>query len=238
VVKESGLKGVVLFSGGIDSPVAAYLAAKQGVELSLLHMNICPWGTDGFPASAPSDTSPSSLDEVQKIQKTHKERLIALAKTLSGLTRMPIALYAVPYAHVQMLFREKCKENLTCVLCKRMMLRFASAFAKKHRIPYIITGESLGQVASQTLQNLRTETDASEGVVILRPNIGLDKQEIVDIAKRIKTFETSVMKDISCQALPPRPSTVSTPSLLRTEEEKIPLSSITEELLSKVERWL
>ncbi|MEM3342517.1 MAG: 7-cyano-7-deazaguanine synthase [Thermoplasmata archaeon] len=229
------MKAIALLSGGIDSPVAAHRAITAGMDVTLLHFNI--------------SSSPIILDTTQSIpvevetdwserQRKHRERITNMASTISALSGRPIPLYAVPFAELQNKIRQTCRTNLTCVICKRMMLRFAAGFARKEGASYIIMGDSLGQVASQTISNLRTETVAADGVIVLRPNIGLDKQEIIDMAKKIGTYEISIQKDLSCQALPPKVATVSKITDAETDEKKISPDLLVDEMLRKIERWL
>jgi thiamine biosynthesis protein ThiI len=161
-------KALVLLSGGIDSPVAAYYAMKRGLSVSYLHMHMYPTGEEA---------------ERGKI----RELVRALSK-YSGKTRI---FYAPSHPFLSYIMDSSRKYEL--ILFKRFLLDLAANIAKKEGIDVIITGESLGQVASQTLGNLISES-ADLDAFIMRPLIGMDKQEIIDIAKRIDTYDLSIRK--------------------------------------------
>jgi len=120
---------------------------------------------------------------------------------------------------------EKCRPNLHCVLCRRMMLRVAGELGKRQGAFAIVTGESLGQVASQTLTNIATEFPAAP-LPVLRPLIGLDKQEIVEMAKRIGTYEISIQPGNCCTAVPERPATKAGIGFVEAEERGLDIQAM------------
>jgi thiamine biosynthesis protein ThiI len=188
------LKGVLLLSGGIDSPVAGYLMGRQGVALVAIH----------FDASSPGE--PSESEKVMRIM----ERMDAALGT--AMEKIVVEL-----GDVLDVLSSRCKPNLTCVLCRRMMLRVASKVAERRNASFIVTGESLGQVASQTLRNIFVEEEASS-VPVLRPLIGMDKVEIERVAKEIGTYDISISTGSCCQHAPGKPSTsASIESVLEAE---------------------
>lgn len=176
------MRAVALLSGGIDSPVAAYLMAKAGVEIIALHMDGVPY----FEADA---------------------RVTKLAARLRELTGQPIPLFSAPHGAANLSEIEKTKvPNIRCVLCKRFMMRTAEALAKREGCSAIIMGDSLGQVASQTLKNIRVEQQAVS-IPIIRPLIGMDKDQIIRIARDIGTYEISIKDAGPCAMVPAKPST-------------------------------
>ena len=153
---------VALISGGIDSPVAAHLMLKRGIQLVLVHFDNRPFTDDA---------------EVEKVRK-----LIARLRELHG----DIPAFLVPHGETAQLAAARgAPRRLGCVLCRRMMFRVATAIARQEGAEGIVTGESLGQVASQTLQNIAVEQQALGGVPAIRPLIGLDKTEIISIARTL-----------------------------------------------------
>ena len=201
---------MLLLSDGIDSPVAGYQMANQGVELIVLHFTTSVDDPDGQLANA----------------KDIVTRLEASVGT-------SIRVFVVPHTETLKTLSAKCRKNLTCVLCKRMMLRVAGALAEDTGSAFIITGDSLGQVASQTLANLFVEEQATQ-VPVLRPLIGMDKVEITRIAKAIDTYEISASSGTHCVFAPERPSTNSTQEEVSEEEERTDVHSIAAEAKSRM----
>ena len=166
-------KGIVLLSGGIDSPVAAYRMAKRGMDLLYLHFHSFPY---------------TSLQA--------KEKVITLAKTLKKYSYAGKML-VVPFTKIQQEIHEKCPAEFMITIMRRFMMRIAEKLSKKYGCGAIITGESLGQVASQTLESINV-TNSVVNIPVFRPLIGMDKTEIIDIAKKIDTFETSILPYEDC----------------------------------------
>jgi len=201
------LRAIVLLSGGIDSPVAAYLMGRQGMELVYVHFDNRPFTSD---------------EEVQKA-KDLMDRVDAALGTASKRI-------LVPHGRTQTEFARSCRRNMECVLCRRMMFRVAEKLAEARGAQAIVTGESLGQVASQTLANILVEERATK-LPILRPLIGFDKVEIERIAKRIGTYETSIRPGLCCTIAPKKPSTYSRLVTAVEEEAKVDLERLAEEEL-------
>jgi len=166
-------RGLCLLSGGIDSPVAAWMSMKRGLAVNFV-------GFHSFPF----------------IGEASKQKVIALARSLAQW-QSRTRLYVVPFAPVQLAIRENTPEGYRTILYRRMMQRIASRLAERDHYDVLITGESLGQVASQTLDNLRCIELAATRAV-LRPLIALDKDEIIAIARRIGTFEISNVQEPDC----------------------------------------
>ena len=176
------MKLVALISGGIDSPVASYIMSKMGADVILLHMD------NGIYAG----------EDVDKV--------IKLSKRLEEVTGKKFPVYVLNHEINQTMIKERCEHSYQCVMCKRTMQHVAREFAKKHGCSGIIMGDSLGQVASQTLRNIRAE-GAELNFPIVRPLIGMDKNEIIDIAKEIGTYEISIIQTGGCGVVPLKPIT-------------------------------
>ncbi len=199
------MRAICLLSGGIDSPVAAYLMGRQGMELILVHFDNRPFTSDEEVAKATD-----LMGRVDAALGTRSRKVM------------------VPHGRTQAEFAKCCRRNMECVLCRRMMFRVAEKLASKHDAGAIITGESLGQVASQTLANIFVEERATR-LPILRPLIGFDKVEIERIAKSIGTYETSIRPGMCCTIAPKKPSTYSRLDAAVEEESKVDLEALAEQ---------
>ena len=171
-VSSSG-RAMILISGGLDSPVAAYMMAKRGLALDAIHFVSPPY------------TSDRALQKVE----TLCEKLVPYTGS--------IKFHCVPFTEIQEAIKEHCPEELFTVIMRRMMMKVAEKVARKREINALVTGESLAQVASQTLDALYC-TDNSTDLVVLRPLIGMDKTEIIKIAYQIDTYETSILPYEDC----------------------------------------
>ena len=163
----SGGRAAVLISGGIDSPVAAYMMAKRGLELNAIHF------------ASPPYTSPRAEQKVMKLLK--------IVSRYSG----PIRVGVVPFTEIQEQIGEKCPEDYFTLIMRRFMMKISERLARERNCGALITGESVGQVASQTLMALGV-TDAVCTMPVFRPVIGMDKDEIIEISRKIDAFETSI----------------------------------------------
>lgn len=163
----TGGNAAILISGGIDSPVAAYMMAKRGVRLTAIHF------------ASPPYTSPRAEQKVVKLLKK--------VARYSG----DITMYTVPFTEIQETIKNKCPEELFTIIMRRLMMEISQRIAEKRDCSALITGESLGQVASQTIHAIGC-TDAATTLPVFRPLIGMDKQEIIDISYKIDTFKTSI----------------------------------------------
>ncbi len=193
------MKGIVLLSGGIDSPVAAKLMSNRGVEIIAVH-----------------------FDNQQYTDEAAREKIILLCKK-SGIKK----IYIIKHGANQKEFMEKCNRRYQCLFCKRMMLRISEKIAQKERADFLITGENLGQVASQTLDNMKI-TDSAVKIKILRPLLCFDKNEIINIAKKIGTYEISITKSVGCLAVPDNPITKGKFEIMKKEEKKINIDVLVE----------
>ncbi len=191
---------LTLLSGGIDSPVAAYLAMRRGARSSYISFH------------SPPHTTEESM-----------RKLRDLTLVLRQYQGTGSKLYIVPFIDIQLLIRARTHESYRTILFRRMMFRFAEAIAKRDGHKALVTGESLSQVASQTLENLTCINDAVETLPVLRPLITNEKQETITIAKKIGTFEVSIRPCAdSCTAfMPKRPATRGKLDMARAEEAKL-----------------
>lgn len=205
-------KATLLISGGIDSPVAGYMMAKRGLTLDAVHFYSYPY------------TSERARDKVVELTK------------LVSRYAVEIKLFLVPFTDIQMTIYEKCPEKETTVLMRRLMMKIAERIAREDGSMALITGESLGQVASQTLEALCV-TDDAVSMPVFRPLIGFDKDEIMDIARRIGTYETSILpyEDCCTVFVPKHPVTKPKLEELRASEAKVDFTEMIEKAIADTE---
>lgn len=204
--------GLLLLSGGIDSPVAGYLMSKRGMMVNGLHFHSYPF------------TPQRSVDKVKK-----------LASIMSRYTG-PMKIHAINLLPIQKILHEKCPESYMTILSRRFMMRIGERLSQEEGYQALITGESLGQVASQTVEGLHC-INAAVNMPILRPLIAMDKVDIIDISHDIETYETSILPyEDSCSVfLPKHP--VTKPKLHKIEEaeEVLDIDSMVDHVISKQE---
>ena len=191
-------KAVALLSGGIDSPVAAYMIAKRGVEIEAVYFH------------APPFTSERAKEKVKDLAK--------IVAKYSG----PIKLHVVNFTECQLAIYDNCPHDQLTIIMKRIMFKMAEDIAKKDDCQCIVTGESIGQVSSQTTFSLGVINEAVD-MAVFRPLIGLDKQEIIDIAEKIGTYETSILpyEDCCTTFVAKHPVTKPTLDLIQKSEKKL-----------------
>jgi len=187
-----------LLSGGIDSPVAGYMVSKRGVKIDAVYFHAPPYTSERA-----------------------KQKVIDLAKLVSKYSG-PIDLHIVNFTDIQMYIYEACPHDELTIIMRRYMMKIAQDLANKNNCLGLITGESIGQVASQTMQSLLT-TNAVCTLPVYRPLIGFDKQDIIDIAEKIDTFETSILPYEDCCTIFVAKHPVTKPSLKRIEKSEIKL---------------
>ncbi len=195
-----------MLSGGIDSPVAAWLMLQRGWDVEGLHLDNRPFTDD------------------REIEKTR-----ALAAHLG------IALWMAPHGATQTAIAREADRHLQCLLCRRMMYRTATALAAQRSAQALINGESLGQVASQTLANLAV-IDRVTDLPIVRPLIGLDKVEIERLARRAGTWELSTQPGLCCTIVPEKPATAARLPRVTRWERELPLKALTTACVAGLER--
>lgn len=192
-------RAAVLISGGIDSPVAAYMMAKRGIELISVHFASPPYT--------------SELAEMKVLD------LLKKVAAYSGI----ITTFIVPFTEIQEAIRDYCPEEYSTLVMRRIMMKMAGEIAKTQKCSALITGESVGQVASQTIYALGC-TDPASDLPVFRPCIGMDKDEIIAISRKIDTFETSIQPYEDCCTVftPKHPKTRPELGAVITAENKIP----------------
>ena len=209
-----GMNGstMLMLSGGIDSPVAGYLMARRGVELNCIYYHSHPY------------TSERAKDKVKD-----------LAKILAKYTEK-VNLFVVPFTEIQMEIIEKCREDELTIIMRRFMMRCACYLSEKRGIQSVSTGESIGQVASQTMEGLVVSSDVADRPVF-RPLISMDKEDIIDIAKDIDTFETSILPYEDCCTIfvPKHPKTKPRVLEIRKSEEALDIDTLVEKAINEME---
>ena len=209
-VGSSG-NALLLLSGGIDSPVAAYMMAKRGLNVDAIHFQSPPY------------TSERALLKVEELC----EKLTPYCGD--------IRFYCVPFPEIQEALRDNCPEEYFTVIMRRLMMKIANIICEKHDYKALITGESVGQVASQTLMALAC-TDKASDVPVFRPVIGMDKKEIIEIARRIDTFETSILPYEDCCTVftPKHPRTRPVLADVIAAEERFDFSELIEKAVEGI----
>jgi thiamine biosynthesis protein ThiI len=199
-------RGLLLLSGGIDSPVAGYMLAKRGIELEGLHFESYPYTSERA-----------------------REKVFTLADKLCEYTSR-LHVHVISLTHIQEVLRDNCEEDYFTLLLRIFMMTLAERCAKQYGCQALITGESLGQVASQTIEAINV-TDSVVDMPVFRPLIGMDKEEIVEIARKIDTFETSVLPyEDCCTVFTPRhPKTKPEKEKVMAELQKVDFSSLLDE---------
>ena len=205
-------KGLLLLSGGIDSPVAGFMIAKRGVRLDAMHFESFPYTSERA-----------------------REKVLALAEKLTAYTG-DIHVHIISVTKIQEVLRDTCEEDYFTLLLRRFMMRLSERTAEKFACDALITGESLGQVASQTMQALGV-TNSVVSRPVFRPCIGMDKEEIIRISREIDTFETSILPyEDCCTVFTPRhPRTRPELWKVEREEEKVDVKALEDEAFATLE---
>lgn len=203
---------MLMLSGGIDSPVAGYLMARRGVQLNCVYYHSHPYTSERA-----------------------KEKVKDLAKILKEYTGH-VNLFIVPFTDIQMQIIDKCREDELTIIMRRFMMRLACALAEKYDIHSVTTGESVGQVASQTMEGLVVSNDTADRPVF-RPLIAMDKTDIMDIAREIGTYETSILPYEDCCTIfvPKHPKTKPVLKHIIKEETALDIEKLVEEAIENME---
>lgn len=205
--------GVTLLSGGIDSPVSTYMIAKRGVRLIPVHFFSFPYTSEQA-----------------------KQKVVELAELLTAYCGA-MTIEVVPFTHIQEEIRAKCPEEYFTLIMRRFMMRIAQRIAEANGAKAIVTGENLGQVASQTMEAMAS-TQAVTELPVLQPLIGMDKEEIVRLARRIGTFDTSILPYEDCCTVftPKHPKTKPKVHEVAALESVLDIEGLVDEALSGIER--
>ncbi len=206
-------KGLLLISGGIDSPVAGYLTCKRGMKLDCIHFHSFPYTGEAA-----------------------KEKVIELAKRV-GEYNGGMNLYVVSFTHIQEAIHKNCPEEYMITLMRRFMMKISERLAKNLGDQAIITGESLGQVASQTIESI-TSSNSVVTMPVLRPLIMFDKIDIIDISRKIDTYETSILpyEDCCTVFLPKYPSIKPNLEKVIKAEQRLDVEGLIEQAMSNIEK--
>lgn len=209
----TGSKATLLLSGGIDSPVAGHMISKRGVEIDAVNFFSFPYTSERA-----------------------KEKVIELAGIIAQYTSK-INLYIVPFTEIQLQIRDKCPEEHLTLVMRRFMMRIAEHIARKNKSKALITGESVGQVASQTLSALDV-TNSAVDMPVLQPLIGMDKQEVIDRAIEIGTYETSILPyEDCCTVFTPRhPTTNPKRENIEKSEARLDAETLIASALAGIEK--
>lgn len=201
-------KAMLLLSGGIDSPVAGYMIAKRGVHIDATYFHAPPYTSERA-----------------------KQKVIDLAKIVAKYAG-PINLHVVNFTDIQLAIYEKCPHEELTIIMRRYMMKIAEHFANEGGSLALITGESIGQVASQTIHNLAITNEVCN-MPVFRPCIGMDKQEIVDIAEKIGTFETSIQPFEDCCTIFVAKHPVTKGNLKRIKKSEEHLEDVIDDLMKE-----
>lgn len=209
----TGSKATLLLSGGIDSPVAGHMMAKRGIEIDAINFFSFPYTSERA-----------------------KEKVVELASILSRYTSK-IDLYIVPFTEIQLAIRDNCPEEHMTLIMRRFMMKISERLAVKNKSQALITGESAGQVASQTLAALNVTNDVVQ-MPVLRPLIGMDKKEIVERSHIIGTFETSILPYEDCCTVftPKHPTTNPKLAMIEKSEVRLDADGLINKALEGVEK--
>ena len=205
-------RGLLLLSGGIDSPVAGYMMAKRGLKIEAVHFESFPYTSEKA-----------------------REKVLDLAKQVAVYSG-DMYVHVVSLTHIQEELVKACEEDYFTLLLRRYMMTIAEKIAKRHDCGSLITGESLGQVASQTMKAIEVTDAAVKETPVFRPCIGMDKEEIVQIARKIGTFETSILPFEDCCTVftPKHPKTRPELEKVLVEERKLDFDALVEEAMESI----
>ena len=204
----TGGKAMLLLSGGIDSPVAGYMVSKRGVKIDAVYFHAPPYTSERA-----------------------KQKVVDLARKISKYTGT-ICLHVINFTDIQLAIYEKCPHEQLTIIMRRYMMRIAERIALENDCLALVTGESIGQVASQTMQSLAVTNEVCT-LPVFRPLIGFDKQEIIDVSEKIDTFETSILPYEDCCTIFVAKHPVTKPELKAIKKSEERLKDCIDELMAK-----
>jgi thiamine biosynthesis protein ThiI len=196
-------KFISLLSGGLDSPIAAYLMLKKGYEPVFL-----------------------SFLTSDDLSKSMREKILKIVGKLRTFTEKPSKLYLISHDENLELFKNLCERKLTCILCKRLMLRIAKQICDFEGTNLIVTGDIMGEQASQTLDNLFSYNDTIKEKIVLRPLIGWDKQDVIELNKKLDLYEFTSLQSAGCQFNPQFPETHAKLNEINKSESKLEINDL------------
>jgi len=196
-------KFISLLSGGLDSPIAAYLMIKKGFKPVFL-----------------------SFLTSDDIDHSMRNKIIAIINKLSTYTDFKAKLYLINHDPNLELFKQNCERKITCILCKRLMIRIAIHIGKIENTTFVVTGDILGEQASQTLSNLYVYNDLAKEIIIVRPLISFNKLDVIQLNRNIGLYEICSQKSASCQHNPQYPETNAKQKEIKVEESKMDINSL------------
>ena len=205
-------KFISLLSGGLDSPIAAFLMIKKGYS--------------------PVFISFLTSDD---INRSMKKKVIEIVKKLTKITNMEAKLYLINHDPNLDMFKDKCERKLTCILCKRLMIRIAKDVGKIEGTNLIVTGDILGEQASQTLDNLYSYNNLLKEFILLRPLIGRNKLEVIKLNEKTDLYPITSRSSAGCQYNPQFPETHAKPNEIKAEETKLIIKDLIEDSIERAE---
>ena len=224
-------KAVCLISDGLDSPVATFLLEKKGIEVVGLHFNNKPYvGLSKHQKNRENLDFEIVLSKEEKFKHSQQIESICYSLVHSFQNQKIFKLYIVPHGDdLAEIINKSDDKQITCILCKRLMLKKAEYFAKQIGATLIMTGDILGEQASQTIDNLKIIEDSLTDTRLVRPNIGLNKEEVISIAREIDTYQYSELAaKYTCTAVPNKPATKTSNERIQIAEEKLNFPNLIE----------
>jgi len=206
------MKFIGLLSGGLDSPVAIYLMMKKGFDCVLLNFY-------------------QNID----LEQINKKKILEIAKKIKEITGKGLIIYFINNRDILTIFKNSTKRKLTCILCKRLMLRIAEKLAIINKADFIVNGDILGEQASQTLDNLVQIQSVIKKIPVIRPLIGYEKLEVIRISQKLNLYELSILQGISCDFNPKFPETHAKISDIEETERNIDFNQWINKLIENAE---
>ncbi|NHJ03935.1 MAG: hypothetical protein EAX90_03875 [Candidatus Heimdallarchaeota archaeon] len=228
-------KAICLLSDGLDSPVATFLLEKTGIEVISINFNNNP-----FVGLSEKSNHNNSLVVESSDRNSMQIKNIAKALLDNFKKQDKFTLYSVPHGEdLRRIIEHSKDDKITCVLCKRLMLRKAKFVATKLKAEIIATGDILGEQASQTIDNLRVIQEVLKDIQLIRPNLGLNKEEVIEIARKIGTYQFSELAaKFTCLAVPNKPATIVALDRIEKAEQKLDIENMIKSSWNKAEKFI
>lgn len=227
-------KAICLLSDGLDSPVATFLLEKMGIEVIGINLNNKPFIGN-------IQRSNHNISSDIKFSELNSNQIKNIAQTLLNVFKKQdkFTLFRMPHGEDLRQIIEQSNDNkITCVLCKRLMLRKARFVAKNLKADIIATGDILGEQASQTIDNLQAIQEVLKDIQLIRPNLGLNKEEVIQIARKIGTYQFSELAaKFTCLAVPNKPATIVSLNRIEKAEQKLGIEDMVKSSWNQVEKF-